>query len=303
MRMRMRRLLVLMFVDIRRALCANNSRALLPPMGWRSWNCFYADISDAKIRSQIDALVKPRDSVGTTLYSLGYTSIGIDEGWEAWYDQTKHETHDPHGVPQVNTERFPNMEGLVNYGHAKGVQMGFYLNGCGANERVEKRINYEGDVKATLAWGFDGVKIDSCGAQKNMSLYYSLFNQTGKAIEVENCHQGQNITDGGNPGQMGEGWCPYNFFRTSGDIVNEWDRVMSNLMTVVPFLSSAPRHDQIKNASRVELPLSRPGCWACECAGSPTLIEPHPSPLEPPSPLGPPFAHVLPSPGPQLSPC
>ena len=206
MRMRMRRPLVLMFVDIRRALCANNSRALLPPMDG-GWNCFYADISDAKIRSQIDALVKPRDSVGTTLYSLGYTSIGIDEGWEAWYDQTKHETHDPHGVPQVNTERFPNMEGLVNYGHAKGVQMGFYLNGCGANERVEKRINYEGDVKATLAWGFDGVKIDSCGAQKNMSLYCSLFNQTGKAIEVENCHQGRNITVW-QPGANGRGMVP-----------------------------------------------------------------------------------------------
>ena len=36
---------------------------------------------------------------------------------------------------------------------------------------------------------------------------------------------------------MGPGWCPYNSFRTSGDIVNLWDRVMSNLQTVVPFLS------------------------------------------------------------------
>ena len=92
--------------------------------------------------------------------------------------------------------------------------MGHYLNGCGCNEKVEKRINYEGDVRQVIAWGFDGVKIDSCGAQKNMSLYYSLFNASGKAIAIENCHQGQNITDGGDPGQMGPGWCPYNTFRT-----------------------------------------------------------------------------------------
>ena len=60
----------------------DNGEARLPPMGWRSWNCFYADIDDAKIRGQIDALVQPRDSAGTSLFSLGYTSIGIDEGWE-----------------------------------------------------------------------------------------------------------------------------------------------------------------------------------------------------------------------------
>ena len=216
-------------------------------MGWRSWNCFYADINDANIRSQIDALVKPRDEAGTTLHSLGYVSIGIDEGWEGWYDEAKHETHDPHGVPQVNAKRFPDMPGLVSYGHSKNVQMGFYLNGCGANEKVEKRLNYAGDVKATIGWGFDGVKIDSCGAQKNMTLYYELFNATGRAIDIENCHQGQNITDGGNPGQMGVGWCPYNTFRTSGDIVNEWDRVMSNLMTVVPFLSPDPRSNASKH--------------------------------------------------------
>ena len=149
---------------------ADNGRAMLPPMGWRSWNCFYADITDAKIRSQIDALVKPRDSAGTTLHSLGYKSIGIDEGWEGWYDQAKHETHDPNGVPQVNTDRFPDMVDLVKYGHSKGVEMGFYLNGCGANEKVAKHINYQGDVKATVGWGFDDVKIDSCGAQKNMTL-------------------------------------------------------------------------------------------------------------------------------------
>jgi hypothetical protein len=39
---------------------ANNGLALLPPMGWRSWNCFHADISQPQIMAQIDALALPR---------------------------------------------------------------------------------------------------------------------------------------------------------------------------------------------------------------------------------------------------
>jgi len=234
-------------------LAAQNGEALLPPMGWRSWNTFYADIDEGKIRAQVDALTKPRDAAGTTLLSLGYDTVGIDEGWEGC-----HPVHYPNGTPAVDNKRFPNMPDLVAYGHAHGVKMGFYLNGCGCNEKVEKRINYEGDVRATTKWGFDSVKIDSCGAQKNMTLYYELFNASGIPLVIENCHQGQNITDGGNPGQMGKDWCPYNLFRTSGDIVNLWDRVMSNLMTTVPFLSP----DDKWGGGDVTRPVSRPGCWA-----------------------------------------
>jgi hypothetical protein len=270
---------------------APNGRALLPPMGWRSWNCFYADIDDAKIRAQVDALVKPRDEAGTSLLSLGYRSIGIDEGWEGCKLGVNGTVHYANGTPAVDPKRFPDLPALVRYAKLRGVAMGFYLNGCGCNEKEEKVVNYEGDVRATVAWGFDAVKIDSCGAQKNMTLYGELFNASGTAIEIENCHQGRNLTDGGNPGQsarrclkrcaracaparerpsvphppqlrprpriaVGDGWCPYNTFRTSGDITNLWDRVMANLLTVVPFLSPDAA------SGRPSLPLSRPGCFA-----------------------------------------
>lgn len=45
--------------------------------------------------------------------------------------------------------------------------------------------------------------------------------------------------------------CPYNLYRTSGDIGTYWDRVLSNLGSTVPFLTP-------------KTPLSRPGAWACE---------------------------------------
>jgi len=231
----------------------DNGLALLPPMGWRSWNAFYADIDERKMRAQIDALARPRGSRGESLLSLGYSSMGIDEGWEGCGLGVNGTVHYANGTPTVDPKRFPNMSGLVAYGHGKGLRMGFYLNGCGCNEKVEKVINYEGDVAATVGWGFDAVKIDSCGQQRNMTRYGALFNATGVPIEIENCHQGQNFTDGGNPDQMGHDWCPYNFFRTSNDIVNLWDRVMENLLTVVPFL------EEPLGGGR---PISRPGCWA-----------------------------------------
>jgi hypothetical protein len=114
-----------------------------------------------------------------------------------------------------------------------------------------------------------------------MTLYAELFNATGKALVIENCHQGQNFTDGGDPGQMGVNWCPYNLFRTSGDIINVWDRVIENLLSVVMFLSPAPAPGTgappVGRALEPPiffppagpphgtqgLPLSRPGCWAC----------------------------------------
>lgn len=49
---------------------------------------------------------------------------------------------------------------------------------------------YHGDVAATVDYNFAGLKIDSCGAQKNMSEYAPLFNKTGKRVLLENCHEG-----------------------------------------------------------------------------------------------------------------
>jgi hypothetical protein len=106
------------------------------------------------------------------------------------------------------------MTSLVAYGHSKDVKMGFYENGCACGERTELKINYEGDVRALVSGSFDSVKLDGCGQQKNMSLYASLMNATGKTFEIENCHWGVVTQDDSSSAPTAE-WCPFNLFRTS----------------------------------------------------------------------------------------
>ena len=61
------------------------------------------------------------------------------------------------GFPMVDAHKFPDFRALVEYGHAAGVKMGWYLNGCACGEREERRANYVGDVQRLHEYGFDAV--------------------------------------------------------------------------------------------------------------------------------------------------
>ena len=174
-----------------------NHLAKSPPMGWRSWNAFGANINDKTFRNDaIDAVTAKVWDVGgakASLFEVGYTRVGIDEGWENCSGTDPDHglrQHNVDGTPMINVDKFPDLKGLVDYGHSKGVLMGWYLNGCACGEREERKVNYEGDVKLLDAFGFDAVKLDGCGAATNMTLYASLMQATGKAYETENCHWG-----------------------------------------------------------------------------------------------------------------
>ena len=47
-----------------------------------------------------------------------------------------------------------------------------------------------GSVKALVDMKWDGLKLDSCSQFNNLSWWADLINQTGRDIEIENCHQG-----------------------------------------------------------------------------------------------------------------
>jgi len=98
-------------------------------------------------------------------------------------------------------------------------------------------------AKALRKFGFDGYKLDGCGAQTDMQLWDDIFKSDGgDPVMVENCHWGSKV-----PFEPNATWCPWNFYRTSGDVRAKYSSVIGNLNSVGKFNS--------RN-------LSTPGCWA-----------------------------------------
>ena len=118
------------------------------------------------MEASIDGLLAKYWTVGgkhnVSLFEAGYTTAGIDEGWEGCGKGVNGTQHDAAGLPVINA-KFPDMAGLVKYGHDAGLKMGWYENGCACGERKALPQNYEGDVKLLHSLDFDGVKLDGCG--------------------------------------------------------------------------------------------------------------------------------------------
>jgi alpha-galactosidase len=145
----------------------------------------------------------------------------------------------------VNYARFPDFLAMTNYAHSLGLTAGWYGNNCICSDHCSTPECYQGDVDSTLDYGFDSIKLDGCGAQRDLTLYADLFNKTGKSILIENCHWG-----GTTPNAT---WCPWNYFRTSGDVEASYDSVVGNLQTTIQWAKAG---------------LSKPGCW-----GYPDMME------------------------------
>lgn len=234
-----------------------NGQSKTPKIGWRSWYAYYTRMNQDMIENVIDALVAKNRTVPgwdgkVSLCDLGYCTAGIDEGWEGCGEGVNGTQHYLNGTPAVNYHTFPDMKGLVDYGHSKGVKMGWYFNGCGCIEKREPAsgwdINYEGDIKMLHEFGFDAVKFDGCGRMCNMTRYAQLMQETGATYEIENCHWGDCTIDDASSCPT-QDWCPFNHYRTSGDSNNGMATWYNNLQTTVRFQTW-------------DSPVSRPGCWA-----------------------------------------
>jgi alpha-galactosidase len=139
-------------------------------MGWRSWNCYHGDVSQAKIEATIDAIVEKRAG-GTSFLDLGFADVGVDDGWQACGTGRSLDNHSsfhaPDGTPLVNNSKFQDVKAMVAYGHKnKGLTMGWYNNNCMCMDEYTKRndpvweeASDRGDVKFLLENDFDAVKI------------------------------------------------------------------------------------------------------------------------------------------------
>jgi alpha-galactosidase len=225
---------------------ADNGMAITPPMGWRSWNLYGKNVNQQLMISVMDGMVRRDrlvDGKNTSLCDLGYCDVGLDDNWQACGQGSGTNFHDANGNPIVNTQLFPDMKSMTDHAHSLGLTAGWYGNNCICSERNTSDIKYyKGDVNALIQYGYDSVKLDGCGVQTDLQQYYELFNATGKAITIENCHWGSKV-----PFEPNATWCPWNFYRTSGDIRANYPRMLSNLQTVTKY---------------AEKGLSKPGCWA-----------------------------------------
>jgi len=225
-------------------------------MGWRSWNFFQCEVSQDILERQMAALTAKRvhDGVPTSLLDLGYNDLGLDDCWQVC-DAKGNLFHDPDtGMAIINTELFPDMKGMVQTGHARGLKVGFYSNNCFCKE-VGQPTHYAEDANLTIGLDFDSVKIDSCGNQRDMTEWAREFEASGRTMMVENCGNGPPGSEPKFDAVPSPAWvemlndtCPFSFYRVSNDIAPQFLSTMFNLNRLVPYLGAAP--------------LSRPGCWA-----------------------------------------
>lgn len=160
------------------------------------------------------------------------------------------------------------MNALVDTGHAMNLTVSWYGNACACdsensyNHSTQPTIDQaiRGTVAATVEFGFNGLKLDSCSQFNNMTQWADEIDATGRPILLENCHQGGLVPGQQMPGQglcesrgPGASDCPYHVFRTSDDIYNKWINVVNNANSVTPYLTQPDPTLQ---------PISRPGRWA-----------------------------------------
>ena len=152
-------------------LVVGDAIALTPPMGWNSWNCFASVVKDGDIRAAADAFEKER------LVDYGWSYINVDDFWqnhqgEVWTgpDGEKVSTDDVKGPMRqadgkiVVNRRFPDMKGLADYVHAKGLKIGIYSSPgpytCG---RCTGSWGFEElDARTYADWEYDYLKYDWC---------------------------------------------------------------------------------------------------------------------------------------------
>lgn len=131
------------------SLHAQKPLAPTPPMGWNSWNFFGADVTERGLRQVADILVS------SGMRDAGYVYVNIDDGWQG--------RRDANGVLHPN-EKFPDMKGLADYIHSKGLKFGIYSSpgptSCGG---FEGSYGHEDqDAQLFASWGADLVKYDEC---------------------------------------------------------------------------------------------------------------------------------------------
>jgi alpha-galactosidase len=129
--------------------------AATPPMGWNSWNWFAGKVTQDDVKAAADLIIS------SGMRDAGYLYVNIDDTWQGKRDEK--------GVLHAN-EKFPDMKGLADYVHSKGLKLGIYSGpGDLTCAKFEGSIGHEQqDADLYASWGIDYLKYDLCGFRTKM---------------------------------------------------------------------------------------------------------------------------------------
>ena len=199
--------------------------AATPPMGWNSWNHFAGRVTDADVRAAADALV------ASGMRDAGYIYVNIDDTWEG--------KRDAQGNIHSNS-KFPDMKGLADYVHSRGLKLGIYSS-PGPQTCAKFPASYgheQQDANTYARWGIDYLKYDLCSygkvmeqesngdLQKKWTMMQQAYEKMHEALVATHrpivyslCQYGLDAVWKWGP-QVGG-----NLWRTTGDISDSYDRM------------------------------------------------------------------------------
>ena len=204
--------------------------ALTPPLGWNSWNVWGGNVTAEHVRAAADGMVK------SGLAAQGYTYINIDDAWEGGWRKGPNGSNDVAAGRDANgeivtNEKFPDMKGLVDYIHSKGLKAGIYSGpGNTTCQRLAASYQHEDqDARTYAKWGFDYLKYDWCGypvqantnspldvLQKPYILMRGVLDKLDRDVVFSLCQYGWGkVWEWGD--QVGG-----NLWRVTGDITDTW---------------------------------------------------------------------------------
>lgn len=216
-----------------------------PIMGWASWNCFRAHISEDIMKEQADALVK------TGLASCGYTYLNMDDGFFGGRDKS--------GRLQFHKKRFPNgIKAVADYAHSLGLKAGTYSDGgdntCGHyyDREGDDGVNvglYGNEVRDLNMYldefGFDFIKVDWCGGVRLGLSEEEQYSKIGKIVDEIRHKTGREIVYNICRWQFPGPWAAKvaDSWRTGADITPDFDSIMYQIDMIKPLTRyTSPGH-------------------------------------------------------------
>jgi alpha-galactosidase len=188
----------------------SSNLALIPPMGWNSWNKFACNVSEDMIRSMADAIVK------SGMKDAGYEYVNVDDCWQV--------SRDAQGNIVADPQRFPHgMKAVGDYIHSLGLKFGVYSDA--GSKTCAGRAGGLGheyqDALQYAAWGVDYLKYDWCNtttqdAKASYANMRAALDAAGRPIVLSICEWGT-----AKPWLWGKE-AGGNLWRTTGDIQDRW---------------------------------------------------------------------------------